>query len=80
MRAHTVYYSCDSRADGIHQIYFQMPATPPLPSKESSIPLVKGSTTETQFSGTGTHFTLRYDKLVIAVGAYSQSEWSMSNL
>ncbi|KAG8216138.1 NDE1, mitochondrial external NADH dehydrogenase [Butyriboletus roseoflavus] len=74
--SHSTLFSpstCDSQADSIHQIDFQMPATPPLPSEESSVPLVEGSTTETQFPGTGTLFTLRYDKLVIAVGAYSQT-------
>ncbi|KAH7883058.1 FAD/NAD(P)-binding domain-containing protein [Phlebopus sp. FC_14] len=50
-----------------------MPATPPLPSETSSAPPVVTSTTQTQFPGTGTPFTLRYDKLVIAVGAYSQT-------
>ncbi|KIJ64782.1 hypothetical protein HYDPIDRAFT_187657 [Hydnomerulius pinastri MD-312] len=50
-----------------------MPATPPLPSEHSSAPPVETSTTQTQFPGTGTAFTLRYDKLVIAVGAYSQT-------
>ena len=51
-----------------------MPATPPLPSEKSSAPLAEGSQAETMFPGAGTPFTLRYDKLVIAVGAYSQSE------
>ena len=51
-----------------------MPATPPLQFEQSaSAPLADNSTTETQFPGTGSRFTLRYDKLVIAVGAYSQS-------
>ncbi|KAF9224927.1 NDE1, mitochondrial external NADH dehydrogenase [Gyrodon lividus] len=50
-----------------------MPATPPLPSERSSAPAVGGSTAETHFPGAGTPFTLRYDKLVIGVGAYSQT-------
>ncbi|KAG6334706.1 hypothetical protein ID866_4385 [Astraeus odoratus] len=50
-----------------------MPATPPLSFEKSSAPLVEKTTTETKFPGTGTPFTLKYDKLVIAVGAYSQT-------
>ncbi|KAH7909184.1 FAD/NAD(P)-binding domain-containing protein [Hygrophoropsis aurantiaca] len=52
-----------------------MPATPPLSFETSSAPNLKvpGTDTETQFPGTGTSFKLRYDKLVIAVGAYSQT-------
>ncbi|EGO01244.1 NDE1, mitochondrial external NADH dehydrogenase [Serpula lacrymans var. lacrymans S7.3] len=50
-----------------------MPATPPLSFEKSSAPMVGNTTTETQFPGTGTPFTLRYDKLVISVGAYSQT-------
>eukprot|EP00919_Chromeraceae_sp_WS-2016_P041425 GHVR01098698.1.p1 GENE.GHVR01098698.1~~GHVR01098698.1.p1 ORF type:complete len:294 (-),score=31.92 GHVR01098698.1:238-1119(-) len=50
-----------------------MPATPPLAYETSSAPRVPTTTTETQFPGTGTPFKLRYDKLVIAVGAYSQT-------
>ncbi|KAL4072246.1 NDE1, mitochondrial external NADH dehydrogenase [Scleroderma citrinum] len=50
-----------------------MPATPPLPFEKSSAPLVEKTTAETKFPGTGTPFTLKYDKLVIAVGAYSQT-------
>ncbi|KAJ8508525.1 hypothetical protein ONZ45_g9217 [Pleurotus djamor] len=48
-----------------------MPATPPVPFETQSAP--KADATTTQYPGTGTPFTLRYDKLVIAVGAYSQS-------
>ncbi|KAG9310244.1 NDE1, mitochondrial external NADH dehydrogenase [Chiua virens] len=51
----------------------QMPATH-LPSEKSSAPPVQGTQSETQFPGTGTPFTVRYDKLVIAVGAYTQSK------
>lgn len=50
-----------------------MPATPPLSFEKSSAPPVEKTTTETKFPGTGTPFTLKYDKLVIAVGAYSQT-------
>lgn len=57
-----------------------MPATPPVSFEEPSVPSVEGSTTETQSPGTGTHFTVRYDKLVIAVGAYSQSGRAVSSL
>jgi len=39
----------------------------------TSASLAETSTTETQHPGTDTGFTLRYDKLVIAVGAYSQT-------
>ncbi|KAF7439955.1 hypothetical protein PC9H_000292 [Pleurotus ostreatus] len=48
-----------------------MPATPPLSFETRSAP--KADATTTQFPGTGTPFTLTYDKLVIAVGAYSQT-------
>lgn len=50
-----------------------MPATPPLSFEKSSAPLVDKTTIQTEFPGTGTPFTLKYDKLVIAVGAYSQT-------
>ncbi|KAJ7777915.1 FAD/NAD-P-binding domain-containing protein [Mycena maculata] len=46
-----------------------MPATPPLPQKSS--PLANGTTT--QFPETGTPFTLHWDKIVLAAGAYSQT-------
>ncbi|KAG9308297.1 NDE1, mitochondrial external NADH dehydrogenase [Chiua virens] len=49
-----------------------MPATH-LPSEKYSAPPVQGTQSETQFPGTGTPFTVRYDKLVIAVGAYAQT-------
>ncbi|KAJ7135458.1 NDE1, mitochondrial external NADH dehydrogenase [Mycena crocata] len=48
-----------------------MPATPPLGFETKSAPLADGTTT--QFPGTGTHFTLRWDKIVLAAGAYSQT-------
>lgn len=52
-----------------------MPATPSLASKA-----ITGSDkitqTNTERSVSGTAFTQQYDKLVIAVGAYSQSELS----
>ncbi|OJA16568.1 hypothetical protein AZE42_03842 [Rhizopogon vesiculosus] len=52
----------------------QMPATPPVESERTtSASLAETSTAETQHPGTDTGFTLRYDKLVIAVGAYSQT-------
>lgn len=49
-----------------------MPATPPLAFETSSAP--QADATTTQYPGTGTTFSLRYDKLIIAVGAYSQSK------
>ena len=57
-----------------------MPATPALESEKYSVQLAEGSATETQFPEAGTPFTVRYDKLVIAVGAYSQSGWVESTL
>ncbi|KAJ7093931.1 hypothetical protein B0H15DRAFT_146341 [Mycena belliarum] len=48
-----------------------MPATPPLAFETKSAPLVNGTTP--QSSGTGTPFNLRWDKLVLAAGAYSQT-------
>ncbi|KAF8843478.1 NDE1, mitochondrial external NADH dehydrogenase [Paxillus ammoniavirescens] len=50
-----------------------MPATPPVPFEQPSALAVGGTPTETQFPATGAPFTLRYDKLVIGVGAYSQT-------
>ncbi len=49
-----------------------MPATPPLSFEKTSAPESDAATP--RFPGTGTPFTLTYDKLVIAVGAYSQSK------
>lgn len=49
-----------------------MPATPPLSFEKASSPVADNTVTTS--SGTGTPFTLRFDKLVIAVGAYSQSK------
>ncbi|KZT23831.1 FAD/NAD-P-binding domain-containing protein [Neolentinus lepideus HHB14362 ss-1] len=48
-----------------------MPATPPLSFENASAPPLDDTTTG--FPGTGTTFQLKYDKLVIAVGAYSQT-------
>ncbi|KAA1471917.1 FAD/NAD-P-binding domain-containing protein [Dentipellis sp. KUC8613] len=48
-----------------------MPATPPLPFEESPAPKIDNTTTG--FPGTGTPFSVKWDKLVIAVGAYSQT-------
>ncbi|KAG1742979.1 FAD/NAD(P)-binding domain-containing protein [Suillus occidentalis] len=52
-----------------------MPATAPLEFEGSaSAPLPGTTTKETSYPlGTGNAFNLRYDKLVIAVGAYSQT-------
>ncbi|KAG1740488.1 NDE1, mitochondrial external NADH dehydrogenase [Suillus paluster] len=51
-----------------------MPATPALEfGRATSAPVVETATTESSYPTTGTPFTLRYDKLVIAVGAYSQT-------
>jgi len=44
-----------------------------LPSEQSSAPTVEGTPAKTQFPATGTPFILRYDKLVIGVGAYPQT-------
>lgn len=49
-----------------------MPATPPLEIEQSASTLAETCTTE-KHPDKGSRFTLRYDKLVIAVGAYSQS-------
>ncbi|TFY65769.1 hypothetical protein EVG20_g5323 [Dentipellis fragilis] len=48
-----------------------MPATPPLAFEESPAPKIDNTTTG--FPGTGTSFSVKWDKLVIAVGAYSQT-------
>ncbi|TFY82516.1 hypothetical protein EWM64_g1499 [Hericium alpestre] len=48
-----------------------MPATPPLAFEEAPSAPVDG--TITTHPGTGTTFGIRYDKLVIAVGAYSRT-------
>ncbi|KAJ6591186.1 NDE1, mitochondrial external NADH dehydrogenase [Mycena vulgaris] len=48
-----------------------MPATPPLAFETRAAPLANETTT--QFPGTGTPFTLRWDKIIIAAGAYSQT-------
>ncbi|KAI9567719.1 NDE1, mitochondrial external NADH dehydrogenase [Boletus coccyginus] len=69
----TAYQAWCDNIDFKQKVLTCMPATPPLSFEESSVPLIEGSTTETQFPGTGTPFTVRYDKLVIAVGAYSQT-------
>ncbi|KAF9238109.1 FAD/NAD(P)-binding domain-containing protein [Melanogaster broomeanus] len=50
-----------------------MPATPPLPFEHPPPSPIEGTATKTEFHVTGTPFTMRYDKLVIAVGAYSQT-------
>ena len=57
-----------------------MPATPPLSLEKSSVQAIEGSPAKTQIPESGTPFTVRYDKLVIAVGAYSQSECVVSSL
>ncbi|KAI0922922.1 hypothetical protein AcW1_002560 [Taiwanofungus camphoratus] len=50
-----------------------MPATPPISFRgEKSSPPNADPTTVT-YPGSGSHFRLRYDKLVIAVGAYNQT-------
>ena len=53
-----------------------MPATPPLTFEKSVAPVEEITPTGglSHFAGTGTGFTQRYDKLVIAVGAYAQSK------
>lgn len=48
-----------------------MPATPPLSFEKAPAPPLDATTTA--FPGTGTTFEVKYDKLVIAVGAYSQT-------
>jgi hypothetical protein len=52
-----------------------MPATPPLTFEKAVAPIEEITPTGglSHFAGTGTGFTQRYDKLVIAVGAYAQS-------
>ncbi|KAG6380296.1 NDE1, mitochondrial external NADH dehydrogenase [Boletus reticuloceps] len=62
---------CDA-IDFKQKVLTCMPATPSLSSERSSARLVESSN-ETQSSGASTPFTVRYDKLVIAVGAYSQT-------
>jgi hypothetical protein len=52
---------------------FQMPATSPILSEISATPNADDPDTPGKSHRIGTPFTLRYDKLVIAVGAYSQS-------
>ncbi|TFK57589.1 FAD/NAD(P)-binding domain-containing protein [Heliocybe sulcata] len=61
---------CD-RIDFKNKTLTCMPATPPMPSEKAPAPLVDNTTTA--FPGTGTTFQVKYDKLVIAVGAYSQT-------
>ncbi|KAF8452645.1 NDE1, mitochondrial external NADH dehydrogenase [Boletus edulis BED1] len=63
---------CDA-IDFKQKVLTCMPATPSLSSERSSARLVESSKPWTQSSGVGTPFTVRYDKLVIAVGAYSQT-------
>ncbi|KAL0946228.1 hypothetical protein HGRIS_012487 [Hohenbuehelia grisea] len=48
-----------------------MPATPPISFEAQSVPQANATTTESP--GVGSGFSVRYDKLVIAVGAYSQT-------
>ncbi|EPQ53048.1 FAD/NAD P-binding domain-containing protein [Gloeophyllum trabeum ATCC 11539] len=48
-----------------------MPATPALPGEQSTAP--RADATTTAYPGTGTPFSIPYDKLVISVGAYSQT-------
>ncbi|EIM87464.1 FAD/NAD-P-binding domain-containing protein [Stereum hirsutum FP-91666 SS1] len=48
-----------------------MPATPPLAFEHKSAP--KADPTLTTYPGTGTPFDIKYDRLVIAVGCYSQT-------
>lgn len=58
-----------------------MPATPPLNFDKSVAPVEEITPTGglSHFAGTGTAFTQRYDKLIIAVGAYSQSKHVLSS-
>jgi len=53
-----------------------MPATPPLTFDKTIAPIEEITPTGglSHFAGTGTGFTQRYDKLIIAVGAYAQSK------
>ena len=53
-----------------------MPATPPLTFEKAVAPIEEITPTGglSHFAGTGTGFPQRYDKLVIAVGAYAQSK------
>jgi len=69
----TAYQAWCDKIDFKQKTLKCMPATPPLEFEKRSAPRVTGSPTETSFPGTGTPFRLRYDKLVIAVGAYSQT-------
>ncbi|KAN0094554.1 hypothetical protein V8E55_002841 [Tylopilus felleus] len=62
---------CD--AIGESQSLLAMPATPPLSLEKCSVQAIEGSPAKTQIPESGTPFTVRYDKLVIAVGAYSQT-------
>lgn len=50
-----------------------MPATPPLLADKPVAPPVERTKPQIQHHALGMPFTLHYDKLVIAVGAYSQS-------
>jgi hypothetical protein len=54
-----------------------MEATPPLTFEKSVAPIKEITPTGglLDSAGTGIGFTQRYDKLVIAVGAYAQSEF-----
>jgi hypothetical protein len=57
-------------------LLIQMPATPPLTFEKSTAPIEEITPTGglSHFAGTGKGFTQRFDKLVIAVGAYAQSK------
>jgi len=65
---------CDS-IDFEQKILTCMAATPPLTFEKSVAPIDEITPTGglSHFAGTGTAFTQRYDKLVIAVGAYAQT-------
>ncbi|KAJ3477470.1 hypothetical protein NLI96_g10440 [Meripilus lineatus] len=63
---------CDS-IDFNRKVLKCMPATPPTPfSAAPSAPITESGTT-VQFPGNGKTFNVTYDKLIIAVGAYSQT-------
>lgn len=71
MRMVSAFLSTKANSD------FKMPATPPTPfSATPSVPIAESGTT-VQFPGNGKTFNVSYDKLVIAVGAYSQSKCTL---
>lgn len=53
-----------------------MPATPPAPFHKDQSVQPNTDPTTAAYPSTGSKYRLRYDKLVIAVGAYNQSELS----